>query len=927
MKAIKLKSRLKTVATVLLCALLACGAFACDKGAGGSGEKKADVHIWSTYTTEKILRDRNYVEHNNANYNNGALYIDAVRNEHEGTQLILSLETTDAECERLAGMPYTVTVSDLTCGANKLDASEIEIYHEKYQYLRNSSQGYAAVGYFPDALLPYQTAVEYGENTMTGRNQGVWLSVKPKKTQPAGTYTGTVTVSVGGKTYNVPLTVRVRDYTLSDEVHAKTSYALFTNDLGNSEHDSTVEMYDKYYEYFLDHRMCLERLPAGCSDYFGVAEPNIERFLEYALKYAVDPRCSTYNLPYNSENVSGVHEDGTLCSDAGCTHVITEGEGRYFRNTYGDVDALSRIGTQCDGWLKAKNVSFTTFNRGVFDALLPAMVEKGLQEGVDLLTKASTYFLFFDEFDGAVRWDGRGASSYAGLACANYNIKTVVQYFKDMANTVKTRFADCEATTGLTEAAYQAKFGVSYGEQLEKFARSLIEVRHKAVGTLDHGFDNENTRATMVVIYDEYPDKLEMYAEYDQRVYAADGMEPELWSYTCIGPKHPYPNYMIDTHALSPRIYAWTRYNNNIVGDLLWKVAESKQYDDQEIVEGQYTQIFDYYDSPTRFPSTSGDGFLVYPGRVYGIDGPVGSIRVEQTSDGLEEYDMLYDLERKYRAAGVSTAQFDAIVDRMLRNNVFDRVKIRTRDSMYADFDAARTFLLDMLEAADCTGAAIEEIGMTDDGNGRLTVGVPASVTVTADTGTVSDVSAANGRKTVCVTKPLTDAKNVVRVTFTDGDKKSTVTVDLGGKSMTYDGAQLADKFVPGSSDPAGGATVAAQGNTTDVLLDGVSRVRFDMLGFTIDERNAKLTVTVTNRSDTALRFDIAGMALNSPGMGDPVIQTVAAGESATFEFEISKFMCETYGDLSRLIVDVKDTAGNAATASHFAIVKITVEG
>lgn len=51
-----------------------------------------------------------------------------------------------------------------------------------------------------------------------------------------------------------------------------------------------------------------------------------------------------------------------------------------------------------------------------------------------------------------------------------------------------------------------------------------------------------------------------------------------------------------------------------------------------------------------RYPN--GDGFLVYPGRPLGYDGPVSSIRLEQAREGVEDFEYLYLLRGQIEQAG-----------------------------------------------------------------------------------------------------------------------------------------------------------------------------------------------------------------------------------------------------------------------------------
>ncbi|HEY5913256.1 MAG TPA: glycoside hydrolase domain-containing protein, partial [Verrucomicrobiae bacterium] len=59
-----------------------------------------------------------------------------------------------------------------------------------------------------------------------------------------------------------------------------------------------------------------------------------------------------------------------------------------------------------------------------------------------------------------------------------------------------------------------------------------------------------------------------------------------------------------------------------------------------------------------RYPD--GDGFLAYPGKLVGIDGPVSTIRLEQVRQGLEDYEalaLLADLAAQAKQAGAPSAE------------------------------------------------------------------------------------------------------------------------------------------------------------------------------------------------------------------------------------------------------------------------------
>jgi len=63
-----------------------------------------------------------------------------------------------------------------------------------------------------------------------------------------------------------------------------------------------------------------------------------------------------------------------------------------------------------------------------------------------------------------------------------------------------------------------------------------------------------------------------------------------------------------------------------------------------------------------RYPN--GDGYLTYPGKHVGVDGPVSSIRLEQAREGIEDFEyfrLLDELLEKGRARGLSVREAEAV--------------------------------------------------------------------------------------------------------------------------------------------------------------------------------------------------------------------------------------------------------------------------
>ncbi|WP_256759560.1 glycoside hydrolase domain-containing protein [Cohnella sp. WQ 127256] len=128
-----------------------------------------------------------------------------------------------------------------------------------------------------------------------------------------------------------------------------------------------------------------------------------------------------------------------------------------------------------------------------------------------------------------------------------------------------------------------------------------------------------------------------------------------LWWYTCVVPQHPYPSYHIDDDLLGARLLSWMQRENKIEGNLFWSTTFFLKYDGNQDVER------DVWNDPMAFPGANGDGFLLYPGRDHGINGPIPSIRLDAIREGLEDYEYLWLLEDRMKAAAqqLGIASFD----------------------------------------------------------------------------------------------------------------------------------------------------------------------------------------------------------------------------------------------------------------------------
>lgn len=178
-------------------------------------------------------------------------------------------------------------------------------------------------------------------------------------------------------------------------------------------------------------------------------------------------------------------------------------------------------------------------------------------------------------------------------------------------------------------------------EELTQIAPDVKHVVTKEPNALLEGY--VNTWAPLLHLYEK---------DYAQARQAAGD---HVWWYTCVIPKHPYPSYHIDDDLLGARLLSWMQRENKVEGNLFWSTTIFRKYNGTQYVDRNVWQ------DPLAFPGANGDGFLLYPGKELGINGPVATIRIEAIREGMEDYEYLWSIEDRMRSAAASLglASFD----------------------------------------------------------------------------------------------------------------------------------------------------------------------------------------------------------------------------------------------------------------------------
>lgn len=110
-----------------------------------------------------------------------------------------------------------------------------------------------------------------------------------------------------------------------------------------------------------------------------------------------------------------------------------------------------------------------------------------------------------------------------------------------------------------------------------------------------------------------------------------DKMGDKTWWYCCWEPPLPYANLFIDMEGFYHRTLFWQQYLYGIKGFLYWQTTHWNNGSPWDVTSP--VPELSYY--------CFGDGSLFYNGDRVGIDGPVGSLRLEIIRSAIEDYHML----------------------------------------------------------------------------------------------------------------------------------------------------------------------------------------------------------------------------------------------------------------------------------------------
>lgn len=783
------KNLLKIISIIVVSALTvsASGMLASCK----NNVKNKEIKVYSASNNVKIRRDENYADKGKAE-----LSFKMAKNETEGAQIIF--------------VPYknseynAIIEKDLVSQkGNRIYKSNVNVYAQHYVNVQVATTSFP-LGYYPDALVPMRNYLEKRDNKVkAGENQGIYVTVKTSEQTPADVYKGNMLLVVNDEIINVPITVEVWDFTVPEERHAKTAFAIWESQIFPEELDNSEEMLKKYYEFFVERRVTPSYLPTYESG-------DMKTYVELVKEY-------------------------TLREDIPCFRL-------YYTTKWSD---------EVDGWV---------LDLTYFENTLRSLIESSTAQ-INLMKKPYMYCSAIDEPNSAAAFRR-------------------VKYVNDGIYEIINKLAGEYSANG-------------FFDDKPEVLESLLAFEH-IVTT----YYRENI-ADYVDTWCPYPSKYqseEYYSNMLKEVEKGHG----AWWYTCIQPKYPQPTYHVDDNLISSRALSWMQMKYGIEGNLYWATTIYKKYSN-----GSYIAR-DVWNDPLSFASrdgANGDGFLVYPGRKYGVDGPISSIRLESIREGMEDYEYLYVLDELIRERskkfGLNTGVNDYA--EQLYSMLFTGTIANTdvENIEFAREEIANLIL--SLKNPDCPVSVINGINGS---NGTATVSVYADesrILVNGVNRTSSVKSGGGYRFTVSV--PVADDMNYITVKTSKGEYKrfisTKVTSLCGFETSNEINSVTATKFASAADTeafmntdgrfirsgksslkvkvtPAGNASYLRKISipVSSVDFSDARNVKLSVFGET--EKNISLTLSVTDAN--GLSYNIGNFYVKSGQWNDICLGVIGSG-------------------------------------------------
>ena len=253
------------------------------------------------------------------------------------------------------------------------------------------------------------------------------------------------------------------------------------------------------------------------------------------------------------------------------------------------------------------------------------------------------------------------------------------------------------------------------------------------------------------------------------------------------------------------RYWGYAMYNMGVSGELTWGTTLYSVLDSDATIQ---VQPRNWYEDGLSFPALGNymDGFYTYPGKAYGMDTFLPSVRLAARRDGFEDYELIYRLARLYqeplRKAYGEDYDMNDVLDWVFRKAVSGWRYYHDDDTLL--FEMRETIVSMILLAESDCGFMFEGIDFDpkQPNMGTMEFLVKNGYEVTLDAKVLSGASEDGYTR-----------YHVVR----DGNTENDFSIVMKGKeeTFTFEGKMLRNTVCIGNNEE-GGALKAAYTSTAD---------------------------------------------------------------------------------------------------------------
>lgn len=603
-----------------------------------------NVTAYFAYNTEQVLKTAPLPE----TYDS-TISIEGARNEVETAQLILNVKNN-------LNNKYYVNIEPFIHedGAYKIPANAVEISRQLYQNVEtnwtdlayfNTAQYHGLredpeLGWWPDALLPFDLAIDSWENyldTANGENNGLFFRFRIPEDAVPGIYTSNVVIRIVGEdTLVVPVRLSVYNINLPHESHSK--YTMFVNNTEIEYVYGKAASYSDGRHYGTAYEMLADRGIGGGLPALIWQMNDLPQYIEEAKKNAMDDRIAAYYLP-------------------NCYQTVTcEFKLKYTKKSFFGTQSTAYEYVEFNNMpvFSAKDSFYegdTSIILPGYETLLTELVKASTDE-CDLLKKVVVYFGLADE-----PYKNSDAQ-LQNVVCENTLRKSIKEVLKNTSLFVGKPGVK-ESLTNIPYICTCQPRGILKGlvkDGSQYYIEEISSISNKSNNCADcylsSPSDIEQFHLTGYCpaydCFDYFNNGSNEYGYQDLMNYLQDP-DYNIWWYGCCMPVPPYPVNWVNSPIVRMRVNKWYQYRLGIQGELYYMCNRGSQitnndsggidiipHNEDDILAGACT-----------YNDIYGDGQYIYPvhDMYKNIDSDVywlSSLRLENLGQANDDYNYLY---------------------------------------------------------------------------------------------------------------------------------------------------------------------------------------------------------------------------------------------------------------------------------------------